>query len=224
MHIKKRKENPAWLRSWEKKNFCLVSSVASVSQAQSMCVPVCWINEQKSAWNWPGQTTQVILCDPVLESLGTCQFATTNLRPDRFVPSQRGKQLRVAGKNRSVMSTCYMPGTGLGSLQVRNYCPCLIGEEIETQNLFVQHYLAGLEFESRSDLLQSLLIHLFITLHSTLKGQEEKASQSFFFSIASRRVLLPEFSGPRQGNVGHWPNSGIKGFGFIEFLLSKFLC
>ena len=157
MHVKKRKENPTWLRSWEKKNFCLVFSVASVSQAQSKCVPVCWINEQKSAWSWPGQTTQVILYDLVLEFLGTCQFATTNLRPDRFVPSQRWKQVRVAGKNHSVTSTCYMPGTGLGSLQVRDYCPYLIGEEIETQNLFVQHYLAGLEFESRSDLLQSLL-------------------------------------------------------------------
>ena len=41
---------------------------------------------------------------------------------------------------------------------------------------------------------------------AALKGPEEEASQSFFFSTASRRVLLPEFSGPRQGNAGHWPN------------------
>ena len=67
-----------------------------------------------------------------------------------------------------------MPGTGLGSLQVRDYCPYLIGEEIKTQNLFVQHYLAGLEFESRSDLLQSLLFIFLLHYTQPLRGRKRK--------------------------------------------------
>ena len=65
-----------------------------------------------------------------------------------------------------------MPGTELRSLQVRDCCPYLIGEKIETQNLFVQHYIAGLEFESRSDLLQSLLFTFLLHYTQPLRRRQ----------------------------------------------------
>lgn len=114
----------------------------------------------------------------------------------------------------ALLKTCRVPGTGLGSLHVRDDCADLKVEETETQNWFAPHYVAGPEFESRSP---KPFVHAFLYTPRSPEEAGRGGISAFFLQPCFQRgaaSATPRAQAGEHRSLTHGDERSLAALGF----------